>query len=521
MSTTPRRAFLRQLSALGATGSSAAWLANMSAVQQASAQSTASTDYRALVCIFMSGGNDAHNTVVPTDALSWPCYSATRDPAVMASVTGITPSATMTSIALPQSSLLKINHLNAKGLNTGRTFGLHPQLKRIQALYTAGKAAIVANVGPLVQPVTKGAYTALPNTPLPRGLFSHNDQTSTWQSFGPEGRTGGWGGQMMDKLSSRNTNPTFSSVGINANAVWLNGTNVAPYMLGTGGFQVMGGSTGTVYGNASLYSAMRQVASTSGRTNDLVSDYLRVGQRALSSEAALVQGLPSATTAPWGTPGSATAAADPLLQYTEPADGKAYLNPLAAQLQMVARMIAARNIGLIGAHRQVFMVQLGGFDTHSSLMTTHASLMAKLDHAVSYFQTCLAGMPGGDLSSQVTTFTGSEFGRALINNGDGCDHGWGGHHFVIGGGVKGAEIHGHYPDFGVFDLNEATFFSDQLLDTSGALLPEISVDQYVYTLGKWMGVSEADLIGSSPGLGIAPNIQNFDSAKRDIGFMTA
>lgn len=509
-----RRQFLQHSSALAAMGGSAAWLANLAAVKEASAQAT--SDYKALVCIYLAGGNDAHNTIIPTDSVSWRCYSATRDPAVMAKVAGISPPQDLTSIALSQSSLLNISHRNAKGLNTGRTFALHPQLKKIQALYGQSRAAIVANIGPLIKPTSKvdlldGSH------PIPAKLYSHNDQTSTWQSFGAEGSTGGWGGLMMDKLSSRNVNTIFSSVGINQSAVWLSGQKVSPYLMGAGGVKIMGGSTGTVFGSAALFNAVRAAASTSSRQEAMATDFTRMASRTLSSEAVLSKNLPTGPMAPWGTPGT-TLDTDPLLRYTDPNDQQTKANPLAQQLQAVARMIAARNSSGISAGRQVFFVSLPGFDAHNALLTSHASLLAKLDQAVDYFMTCLANMPGGDMRSQVTTFSASEFGRTLVNNGDGCDHGWGGHHFVFGGAVKGGDVYGRFPQFMAFD-GDGNFFSDQLM-TSGILLPEISVDQLVYTLGKWMGVAEADLVGTTPGKGIAPHIGNFDTADRDIGFMS-
>ena len=512
-----RRNFLRHTTMMTALGTSGAWLSNLAAVQKASAQSTTTSDYRALVCIFLAGGNDGHNTVIPTDAVSWRCYSATRDPKVMAALNGITAPDSSISLALDQASLLKINHLNAKSLNTGRTFGLHPQLKKIQALYAASQAAIVANVGPLIQPTTKADLIDL-SFELPRNLFSHNDQTSTWQSFGPEGVTGGWGGLLMDKLASRNVNKTFGSIGVGSNAVWLNGQQTMPYLLGKTGFQVMGGRTGQLYGSAALYQAARKAATTSSRTDILVADYLRTANRAVDSESSLIQSMPDQQLTPWGTPALASGAVDPLLQYTDPTTGLTGVNPLAQQLQTVARMIAARNNSAIGAHRQVFMVTLPGFDTHSGQMPTHASLLAKLDQAVDFFQKCLSQMPGGDVRSQVTTFTASEFGRSLVSNGDGTDHGWGSHHFVFGGAVKGGDVYGKFPQFGAFD-GDGNFFSDQLLDQGGCLLPGLSVDQLVYTLGKWMGASEADLVGATPGTGLAKNIANFDATLRDIGFM--
>lgn len=515
MTNMKRRQFLQRTSAATAlAGTSGAWLANLAAMKRASAQS-ANADYKALVCLFLAGGNDAHNTVIPTDATSWRCYSATRDPAVMAQVAGITPPDNITSIALPQSALLPIGHLNARKLNTGRSFALHPQLKRIQQLYNQASAAIVANIGPLIQPTTK--IDLLDDTfALPRKLYSHNDQTSTWQSFGPEGDTGGWGGRLMDSLQSGNTNPTFSAVGVDNTAVWLNGRNVMPYLMASGGFQMMGGASASLFGSTALYQTLRTVAATSTGADLLAADYARVASRALSAEAALSRSLPPAAQAPWGTPGK-TPQTDPLLYYTNPNDGSSQLNPLALQLQVIARTISARSASGVGARRQVFMATLGGFDQHSDLLRQHGNLMARLDHAVDYFQRCLAQMPGGDLRSQVTTFTASEFGRALVNNGDGCDHGWGAHHFVIGGAVKGGDVYGRFPQFMAFD-GDGEFFSDQLL-RGGVLLPDIAVDQLVYTLGKWMGVSETELIGNSPGAGIAPHIQNFEAIDRDIGFM--
>lgn len=514
MTSIKRRRFLQSSSALVAAGASGSWLVNLGAITQASAQSTGS-DYKALVCIFLNGGNDAHNTVIPVDATSWRCYSATRDPSVMAKVMGTPLPENLSSIALDQSTLLNISHRNAKSLNTGRSFALHPQLKRIKQLYTAGSAAIVANIGPLIQPTTK--VDLLDSSwALPRKLLSHNDQASTWQSFGVEGASTGWGGLMMDKLKTSNANQIFSSVGVNAPGVWLSGQTVVPYLLGTGGFQIMGGGTGSIFGSTAVYAAIRTAASTSTRQDIIASDFVKVANRTLTSEAAISQGLPGVFQAPWGTPGS-TVATDPLLQYTDPETNQPQLNPLAQQLQVVARMIAARSRSGISAGRQVFMVNLGGFDTHSDQLRQHAKQLARLDHAVDYFQNCLAQMPGGDIRNQVTTFTASDFGRALVNNGDGCDHGWGGHHFVIGGSVNGGDVYGKYPSFMAFD-GDGNFFSDELL-AGGVLLPGLSVDQLAYTLGKWMGVSEADLVGATPGSGIAPNIGNFDASTRDIGFM--
>jgi uncharacterized protein (DUF1501 family) len=504
MSNPQRRRFLRSSSALLAASSAGAWLTNLASVSNASAQSSGA-EYRALVCIFMAGGNDAHNTVIATDEVPATYYGEQRG-----------------SLALPIGDLLPISIKDPSRHNDYEGFGLHPQLKNIHGLYRAGSAAILANVGPLLEATDKSTMGEATSR-LPKNLASHNDQTSTWQAFGVEGSTGGWGGRMMDKLATRNGNPVFSSIGVNTNSVWLSGQHTPAYMLGTGGFYMLGGNQGSVYGSTTVYDTVRTLATNSHRVDAITQDYLKVAQRTISSEQALRQGLPVTNVAPWGTPSATIPSADPLLQYVDPSDGKLAFNPLAAQLQVVARMISSRNHSLIGAKRQVFMVSMGGFDTHSNQLPAHASLLARLDHAVAYFQNCLSGMPGGDLRNQVTTFTASEFGRALVSNGDGSDHGWGGHHFIIGGAVKGGDMYGRFPMFLSYNGN-LSYASIDMLDGGGALLPAVSLDQYVYTLGKWMGVAESDLVGTTQSPGIAPNILNLvdvdnpDRYPRDLGF---
>jgi uncharacterized protein (DUF1501 family) len=501
-----RRHFLRQSSLLGGVAA-APWAVNLATLGAASAQST-TTDYKALVCIFLNGGNDAHNTVIPLDEVSWRCYSDTRDPAAR----GASANAANISLALSQASILPITHKNKAALNTGRVFGLHPQLKQIKQLYAAGSAAIVANVGPLIQPTTKNDIILDASFGVPPKLYSHNDQQTTWQAFAPEGATGGWAGKFMDSLQTRNVNKTFSAVGVNNSNVWLAGQSVSPYQIGTSGVFVMGGETGAVMGSTALYQALRTAARVNGKADPFAQDYAKITQRALDAETALKQALPKSAMAPWGPANSAAPEVDPLLQYVSPTTGKSVVNNLAVQLQLVARMIAARNHSLISTKRQVFMVSLNGFDTHADQLSQHKELLAKLDHAVGYFVNVLSRMPDGvDLRNNVATFTASEFGRALVNNGDGTDHGWGGHHFVVGGGVKGTDVYGLYPQFAAYD-GEGGFYSDHLLD-GGALLPTLAVDQLSYTLGKWMGVADADLRR------IAPNLANFDPTTYDIGFM--
>jgi uncharacterized protein (DUF1501 family) len=243
----------------------------------------------------------------------------------------------------------------------------------------------------------------------------------------------------------------------------------------------------------------------------LLQDHQATVQRALQSSALIGSQLPALGQGPWSTSGITNAYNDPLLKYTSPVDGSTRFNNLAIQLQMVARLIDTNRAASLGIRRQFFMVSIGGFDTHDNQIAAHAEGMAQLNHAMAYFDTVLGNMPAGNLRSQVTTFTASDFGRTFTNNGDGTDHGWGGHHFIMGGAVKGTEVYGTFPQYSTADSQGVFSSPDQI--QNGVMLPSTSVDQYAYTLGKWMGVSASDL------LSILPNLSQFDSGVRDLGFM--
>lgn len=511
MKKTSRREFLRIGSAVSGMGVAAPWVLNLSAFQNASAQSVGS-GYKALVCVYLAGGNDAFNTVLATDSTSWGHYTRVRDPRV----SDATSSAD--SIALSSSAVLPISHRNAAGLNTGRQFALHPNLSQVRTLYNAGRLAVVANVGTLNRPTTPTQYADVTH-PRPAKLFSHNDQQSTWQSFSPEGSTAGWGGRFADNQSSKNSNQMFASVGVDTNAVWCSGASTRQFQVASAGPNRFGYSAdGNVpsFMTAGVRSAMASVSGADARGDMLGSDHAAVTKRAQDAQSVLTASLPAMALAPWGTPGATSQAADAKLCCVLPSTGASTYNPLAGQLQMVARMMAARSG--TGGSRQVFYVSLGGFDTHSGHISKHADLMAQLDHALAYFDTVLGAMPGGSMRSQVTTFTASDFGRGFTNNDGGCDHGWGGHHFVMGGAVQGGDVYGHFPEYRSPDsAGKFVNAPNQLLN--GALLPEVSVDQYAYTLGRWFDVADADLIGTTSGAGILPNIHNFDAGVRNLRFL--
>lgn len=511
-----RRVFLGQAGALGLlTGSAAPLALNLLAAGTAAAQTAG--DYKALVCLFLFGGNDAYNMVLPTDSTSFAAYTATRNQApdsIALLAPGVAPN-TGAAAGSPArlGGVLPIAPLNAQG----RTFALHPLMGTLQTMFdTDRRLAIVPNVGPLVLPTSKTQY-GQSSHPKPKSLYSHNDQQNTWQALAPEGATRGWGGRMGDLLASANANPVFTAVSAAGNAVWLAGQNVRQYQVGTNGAVRLGvDANGRVYGSNAVGDALKRIvrASRSG-AHVLETDLATVAGRSIDAEASLTAALANipASDSRVGTPptsGNYNANADPKLQYLNPLTGANAFNSLAQQFQVVARMIEAGMAGRTGTNRQVFFVSLGGFDTHDFQNRNQADLLARMAHALRYFDTALGAIGA---RNNVTTFTASDFGRTFTSNGDGTDHGWGSHHFVMGGAVRGGDLYGTFPVLATKNTNNNNFDGspDQL--GNGALLPTTSVDQLGATLGRWFGLSDGQL------LDIFPNLANFDAGRRNLGFM--
>jgi uncharacterized protein (DUF1501 family) len=502
MSRLSRRDFLRRSAAVAATTTFTPLALNLAAIGRASA---AGGGYKALVCVFLYGGNDAYNTVLATDTASWSAYNTARN-------IGATPIALLAPGAAAQKSssnfqaqlggVLPITPAN----NQGRSFALHPLLGSVRDLFAAGRLAVVSNVGPLLAPTSKANY-ADPGFAKPPKLFSHNDQQATWQTLGVEGTATGWGGELVDPLLGANAQPTFSAISVDGNVPWLVGAQTRMYQLSTSGSIHIGGTDGTTYGSPVVQQQLLEIARYTRSANLIEADHTSAVGRSIDADAVLQNALPAAGAAPWGTAGVQAGAADPLLTYHNPDTGSTEVNPLAQQLQAVARMIAAQNA--LGMGRQIFFVGIPGFDTHFGLPRAHAVGMARLAHALGYFDNALTAMGA---SQNVTTFTASDFGRAFESNGEGADHGWGGHHFVMGGAVKGGDIYGKFPTYGVSDGNGGFTSPDQL--AVGALLPRICVEQYAATLGRWFGTSPAAMAS------IFPNLANFPAAQRDLGFMS-
>ncbi|RZL02868.1 MAG: DUF1501 domain-containing protein [Rubrivivax sp.] len=528
MSSSSRRQFLRHAAAFSSLGAAGPLGLSLATMGQASAQS-ASGGYQALVCIFLNGGNDSFNTVLATDTDSWGHYVNHRNPQSRDATDSSTSIALMSpgtaaNAAAGAGSPERLGGVlpiaSARSAHAGRQFALHPSLVRSQQLYGAHRLAVMANVGPLIRPTTKANY-ASDAFAKPAKLFSHNDQQSTWMSFSPEGASEGWGGRIGDLLMSNNgtgasasiIQRSFTCITPGNASTWLSGRSVRQYPVGLASIPGLGNkynNTRYVFGNPDMYNAVKSVMSASTSGNLFTKAHQQVVARAVQASDLMATALPSNAQAPWGTTGANSVWNDPLLKYTTTAGGQA-TNGLALQLQMIARIIEANRQGAFGIRRQVFMVNLGSFDTHASQNTEHNERMLQLDHALAYFDSVLGAMPGGDMRSQVTTFTASDFGRSFTNNGDGTDHGWGAHHLIMGGAVQGGEVYGSFPQYSTANANGVFSSPDQI--GNGALLPTTSVDQYAYTLGKWMGVSNTDL------LSILPNIHNFNSSAHNVGFM--
>lgn len=470
-----RRLFMRQTAALSALGAGAPLALNLAAMGSAAAQSATGGDYKALVCIFLAGGNDAFNTLLATDSTSWNAYTTTRNQQ---------PS----SIALPQEGLMPLSPVKSLG---GRSVALHPQLGGLQNMFnTQRRLSVVANVGPMVDPLSKDDYLRQLKR-VPSKLFSHNDQQSTWQSLAPEGASKGWGGRMAELLtaSSPNGNNLFTGISAAGNAVWVSGNSVKQYQIQPSGVLRMGLPTvgvEQIYGSTVVASKIQEIAQRARNRHAFEADVAEVGRRSIEADKTLRLALPSELESPYGP--------ENLLYYTKPTGGLA-VNPLAKQLQAVARTMGARTT--LGMKRQVFFVSLGGFDTHDNQLTRHADLMAQLNHAMVYFDNVMTAM---GLGSNVTTFTASDFGRTFTSNGDGTDHGWGGHQFVMGGAVRGGVVAGNLPIYSTKNTGNNYFdgSADQLLN--GALLPSTSVEHYGSALGKWFGLSDTQIADVFPNL---------------------
>lgn len=426
-----------------------------------------SSGYKALVCLSMDGGNDSFNMLVPRGTSEYNEYAAIRS-----------------NQALAQNTLLPITH------NTpdGKQYGLHPNLSNIKNMFDSGNAAFVANVGTMISPTTMSDYNN--GTNLPLGLFSHIDQLQHWQTSIPQSRSNvGWGGRLADILYSQNTNTNISmNISLDGINIFQNGNTVTEYSIqstGQGSVSIEG------YDQNDAFNIIKR------QTLDNLLDQ--------SYQDVLKTAYADAITNSQSNALQFGAAINGVSPFTTTFQGTDFSN----KLEMVAKTIAARNT--LGFSRQVFYVNIGGFDNHDEVIINHGNLMNQIDAAVGSFWGVMQEL---GLTDDVTMFTISEFGRTLTSNGNGTDHGWGGNCMVIGGGVNGQDIYGQYPDL----------YLNNPLDTGeGRLIPTTSCDEYFAELALWFADNGTSTLSTTQLSDIFPNIGNFwtpTPGQKPIGFMS-
>jgi len=465
-----RRRFLQSSSAMGfASGTGL-----LAALGNSAAFAADTSGYKALVCVFFRGGLDSMDLVLPKDGASHDALAAIR-PGLFSSY-GVGSGTS----SRDRDNILKINPTNAGDFG-GREFGFAPEMSAMQGLFEAGDAAIIGNVGPLIEPTTRTTMDDL-SAEIPRRLFSHNDQQSTWMSFGTEGTQSGWGGRFVEAALAEDSvsNPIFSAISTSGNDVFLSSDGVrqfsAPSTPQSADILRQRGRLGSGRNSDAARTAIRDHLASVGVTaqNLYAQDLIGVNNRAIENVEAYQSAIEG---------GAAIA--------TEfPASG------LGTQLRTVANTIAVR--GALNVRRQIFFVAIGGFDTHDNQRNSMPALQAQISTSITAFQAAMVEL---GLSDNVTLFTGSDFGRTAIDNGDGTDHGWGAHHLVVGGAVQGKQIYGSLP---AYDLGAETYTRSR-----GRLIPSVSVEQYAATLGGWFGLDQSELNAA------LPNLANF--TQKDLG----
>lgn len=463
-----RRSFLKVASGSAAYLGMGGALTGLTAAQAADV-----SGYKALVCVFFFGGLDSYDTVYPYDQSSYDDLVSARQ-SIMADYEG----------ARSRAQLLPLTLQNQSAFGP-REFALPQQFSGMHSLFNQGRAAIIGNVGPLMRPTTRTQYENR-TVPVPPRLFSHNDQQSTWQASAPEGAQFGWGGRFADAAiaASGGQGATFQAITTSGNELFLTGDTASPYQVSTGeGASVrilneLNDQRWSEQGET-LYQAARQHfrAANFNSTNLIRQDMGNAVRSAFDANELYNNVLAGQDRVTTDFPS----------------------NNLGRQLEAVAETIAVRNE--LQVSRQVFFVGIGGFDTHSGQANRLTDLQTRIDESVVAFYNAMVEL---GISSDVTLFTASDFGRTLVANGDGTDHGWGAHHFVVGGAVNGGRIYGTMPE---------TRLNTEYDVEGGRLLPTTSVEEFAAPLGRWFGLSQTELDLALPGL------TNF-SSRPDLNFMS-
>ncbi len=472
-----RRNFLRQLSCTLCAGGASALLPQLDLISSAAAQGTV-PGYRALVCVYLAGGNDAWNMVVPYDQARYNVYSASRS-----GVYNATSNPGGLALARP-------GNTNQNITNNADTYFMHPAMAELRTLYNQGRLALLPNIGTLKQPITKAEYNA--NSSLrPPQLYSHNDQEEFWHLGRTSAFNRGWGGLVADRVRGNNLYQTLSPcISIGGSNRFEIGAQTFPYQMSSGGVTNLSG-TGTTGASFQRATALQDMLDAS-YVSPYQQEYRTMLARSRELYGTLNAGLAT------GGPGENA--------FFNAAFNGVTQSSLSDQLRMVARMIRlSKRLGAgIEHHRQIYYVRYGGFDLHDNLITNngHQNLLQRVSQALNGFWNAL-GAIDGFARDEVTTFTMSEFARTLSTNGNGSDHGWGSMQMVMGGRVQGGRFYGTFPDQ---SLNGPITFS------RGQMIPSTSVDQMAATLARWMGVTSPSELNT-----IFPNLPNF--ASNDLGFM--
>ncbi len=453
-----RRHFLKSAAAVSAASFT-------STIGSFAARAADTTGYKALVCVFLKGGMDCHDTVLPYDQSSYDSYTNLRQQ--LMGIYNALPAGQNRA----RSQLLPLSPTNSGDFG-GRQFALPPEMAGLHDLFARGKASIVGNVGPLITPIDRTAYRE-DRSLRPDKLFSHNDQQATWMSLSAEGQGLGWGGRFADAalLANANANPVFTAISVAGNEVFLSGQEAVQFQIDSGGTDtirelendyLLRGAQRSVVAEAILEDHFRGTGFSGG--NFFERDIAAISSRAIDSNKLCNDTLESI--------------GDFVTPFPE--------SGLGRQLSTVAKTIGARNS--LGAARQVFFVSMGGFDTHSTQAQKLPGLQAQINDAVAAFYAATEEL---GIENDVTLFTASDFGRTLIINGDGSDHGWGAHHFVVGGAVNGGQIYGDVPPMEVDHSQDAG---------RGRLIPTTSIEQFAAPLGRWFGLNESELSTALPNL---------------------
>lgn len=467
-----RRHFLQATSAATA-------LAGLGMLTTASQNAFAAniSGYKALVCVFLKGGMDHADTVLPFDQSSYDQLAGHRSELFTAYGVGSGNS------SRDRENLLQLAPTNSSDFS-GAEFALPQELAPLKTLFDEGDAAIIGNVGPLIEPTTRTSMGQF-GAAIPKRLFSHNDQQSTWMSQGTEGTQQGWGGRFADLMveADVNANPAFAAISTSGNDVFLSGNTVRQFAAPLGNSASLKYiDKRSYFGSGRNADDARQLLKDHFASLDMASTNL-FDQDVAGYNSRAVENLDTFFPAIQTAPPMTTAFPD---------------SSLAQQLASVAEIISVRQA--LNASRQIFYVTMGGYDTHSAQAATIPALHTQLAEGIAAFNSAMVEL---GLNNDVTLFTCSDFGRTTGDNGDGTDHGWGAHQFVVGGAVNGNRIYGEMPPL---DLGLETY-----TESRGRLIPSVSVDQYAATLGEWFGLSSGE-VGD-----ILPNLANF--SQTNLGFV--